>query len=146
MNNYPTWWNQTLTIFNKSEDTTTRKITWYKTVVSNCFWKNTVSQVRLGETTIYGDSIICRIPSNSNYESKFTWEMSDDKSDTFTLAPDDIIILGEVEDTINEYVDGQRSSDILKKYRKQEGCMQIRTVTVNVGGGRGNEHYFVRGT
>ena len=52
---------------------------------------------------------------------------------------------GEVTDEIDEYASGFRSSDILTKYKKRGECMVIDRCAVNVGPGRGLEHYYVKG-
>ena len=63
----------------------------------------------------------------------------------FTLGTGDIIVRDEVDDEIDEYTAGTRSTDLLKKYKSLQGCMEIRVWTNNTGGGRGNEHYFASG-
>ena len=65
--------------------------------------------------------------------------------DYFTLAPGDIIVKGIITDNIDEYTKGQRSSDLINKYKDLRGCIQIEDVALNVGVGRNNEHYYVRG-
>ena len=145
MNNYPEWWNTTITVFNKYEDPVTRQITWYRAVITNCFWKNTGNKIVLGETALDTDTTICRIPLNTAFLERYDWNNTQDKSKHFTLGAGDIIIKGEVADEINEYASGYRSSDILTKYKKLQGCMVIDKCDVNTGLGRGLEHYFVRG-
>ena len=144
MNNYPTWWDRTVTVFNRYEDAQ-GLITWYKTIVPNCFWRYVGDTVTIGETTLETNATLCRIPKSENFVEKYEWLSLEDKSSKFTLGVDDIIVLGEVEDTIDEYASGLRSSDLLIKYRKLQGCMKIEKCSINVGGGRGNEHYFVKG-
>jgi hypothetical protein len=145
VNNYPEWWNTTVTLFNKYEDPATRRITWYKTVLTNCFWKNTGNKIVVGETTLDTNTTLCRIPKNTAFLEKYQWNESDSKSKHFTLWTGDIIVQGDVDDTIDEYASGQRSSDILAKYKKLQGCMVIEQCAVNTGLGRGLEHYYVRG-
>ena len=145
MNNYPKWWNATITVFNKYEDPTSRLITWYKTVIHNCFWKNTGNKLVVGETTIDTNSTLCRVPVHPAFLEKYEWNALDDKSKHFTFSPGDIIIKGEVAEVIDEYASGCRTSDILTKYKKLQGCMVIEQCAINTGLGRGQEHYFVRG-
>ena len=147
MNSYPEWWNQTLTIYNKFTNPETRVVTWYKTVVEKCFWKYTGNKLTVGETTIETDTTLCRIPKDTKYIDKHEWEELPDeqKSAYFTLGPGDIIVKGEVEDVVNEYESGNRSSDLLTKYRKLQGCMLVERCSVNTGVGRGMEHYYVKG-
>ena len=147
MNDYPVWWDTQLTIFNKYEDPQTQVVTWYKTVVSDCFWKYTGDKVSVNDVTIETNNIICRIPKQDNFLEYYQWvlQTNDAMANYFTLRPGDIIVKGEVADTINEYQSGKRSSDLLKKYKELQGCMTIEEVGINTGIGRCNEHYFVKG-
>ncbi len=142
---YPEWWDTTITVFNKYEDPATRKITWYKTVIENCFWKHTGNKIVVGETTLDTNSTLCRIPEQDTFLEKYIWNELQDKSGHFTLSGGDIIIKGAVEEVIDEYASGKRSSDILAKYKKLQNCMMIEQCSVNTGLGRGLEHYYVRG-
>jgi hypothetical protein len=147
VNNYPEWWNKTITVYNKFTDPKTRKIVWYKHKVENCFWKYTGNKLTVNETTIETDTTICRIPKNEKFLHKYHWTLLTDeaKTEQFTLGTGDIIVLGDVEDVVDEYTPGNRSSDLLTKYRSLQGCMQIERCSVNTGLGLGNEHYYVRG-
>ena len=142
---YPEWWNTTITVFNKYEDPTSRLITWYKTVLHNCFWKNTSNKIIVGETTLDTNSTLCRIPLHTAFLERYEWNTLEDKSNNFTLSPGDIIIKGEVSEIIDEYASGYRTSDILTKYKKLQGCMVIEQSAINTGLGRGLEHYYVKG-
>ena len=147
MNVYPVWWDTTVTIYNKFTDPQTRVISWYKHTVNNCFWKYTGDKINIGETVIQTNDTICRIPKNENYLDKYVWEsLSNDKmSEYFTLGVGDIIIKGTVNDIIDEYTPGHRSSDIMAKYKKLQGCIMIESFSINTGVGRCSEHYFVKG-
>lgn len=148
MNNiYPIWWDTTLTIYNKYIDTQTQLITWYKHVVKNCFWKYTGDKVTINDVVLETNNTICRIPKNDKYLEKFEWvaKPNDLMGEYFTLSQGDIIVKGEVDDVINEYQSGQRSSDLLSKYKNLQGCIKIEEVGNNTGVGRCNEHYFVKG-
>ena len=147
VNNYPEWWNHTITVYNKYEDPQTRVITWHKVVLHNCFWQESEDKLSVGETIIKTNSTKCRIPVNTNFKEKFEWEQLSaiDKAKYFTFGIDDIIVRGEVSDTIDEYSSGKRSSDLLNKYKKLQGCMVINKCSINTGTGRGCEHYYVKG-
>lgn len=147
MNNYPEWWNQTITVYNKFLDPTTRVATWQKSVVKNCFWKYTGNKITVNESTIETDNTICRIPKNDKYLDRHEWENLPEESrkEHFCLGVGDIIVKGEVDDIIDDYVAGSRSSDLLTKYRRLQGCMLIERCSVNTGVGRGNEHYYIKG-
>lgn len=153
MNDLPfLWWDKTITVFNKYVDPTNQRVTWYKTVIKNCFWKavnNLYNMGRYGMSTVGVQlevkQIICRIPKNKRYVDKRTWINLSDKSGHFTLANGDIIILGEVDDIIDEYVSGKRSNDIRTKYKEFDACLEIEAYVDNVQTGVGLEHYRVVG-
>ncbi len=147
MNNYPVWWDTTVTIYNKYENPTTNLVTWYKKSVPNCFWKYTGEKVVVGEAVLNTNSIICRIPKNAQYLDRHDWELipNDQKNQYFTLSPSDIIIKGEVQDIIDEYQAGKRSTDLISKYKRLQGCLEIKASETATGIGRCCEHYYVLG-
>ena len=146
MNIYPVWWDTTITIFNKFEDPQTHIITWFKTVVTGVFWKAVGNKVTINDTVLETNNIICRIPKNDKFLEKYLWiqQPNDKMGDYFTLSKGDILIRGNISDTINEYSAGNRSNDIIAKY-KDQGCMSIEKVAINVGAGRCEEHYLAQG-
>ena len=145
-NIYPIWWSQTVTIYNKFENPQTQLITWYRTVIEKCFWKNNIQKLTVGQETIETNSIICRIPKNDKFLEKYEWiKLPNDKMDGyFTLGKGDLIIKGSVEDVIDEYTKGSRSNDLKTKYAEL-GCMEIDNISINTGLGVGMEHYLARG-
>lgn len=148
MNNiYPPWWNSTITIYNRYEDKNTNIVRWYRTSIPNCFWKDAGNKVHIGNTTLETNDIICRIPKDNRFLPNYQWSVlpSDQKQDYFTLSVGDIIVLGDVEDEINEYASGMRSNDLVDKYKALQGCLKIEQTSINTDGGRGSEHYFVKG-
>lgn len=147
MNNYAEWWDTTITIYNRYEDELTHVVRWFRTVVFNCFYKSVGETVAINDVKLDTNNIICRIPKQSNYLLPHRWvELSnDEKPNYFTLRPGDIIVVDEVTDEINEYVSGQRSTDLIKKYKALQGCLTIQEVGNNTGIGRGSEHYRVNG-
>lgn len=146
-NIYPEWWDTTVTIYNKYTDPQTKVVRWYRTVVTGTFWKYVGDKVKIGNTVLETNSIICRIRKDDRFLEKFQWLQvpNDQMSNYFTLAKDDFIVKGEVDDEIDEGQSGHRSNDILAKYKALQGCMVIEHLTINVGAGRCNEHYLVRG-
>ena len=153
MNNLPfPWWDKTITIYNKYVDTSNQRTYWVKTVVENCFWKadnllftmGGAGNSKVGVIT-ETKKIICRIPKNDKYLNKRDWRELADKSGHFTLANEDIIVLGEVTDEIDEYTAGKRSTDLLSKYREDDSCLQIETYVDNCRTGIDLEHYKVIG-
>lgn len=155
MSNFPfAWWDKTVTIYNKVVDPTNQRVTWYRNTVENCFWKSTNTLYTLGR---YGMSslgvqletkdVICRIPQDDRFVDRKTWrEMKDtDRKDHFTLCNGDIVVLGEVEDVIDDYTPGQRSTDIVAKYKEDDACIEVETYVDNVQTGVGLAHYRVVG-
>lgn len=153
MSDFPfPWWDKTITVYNKFVDPTTQRVSWYRTVVENCFWKaqNIIFNMgRYGVSQIgvltENKTITCRIPKNEKYLAKKEWRELENKSEYFTLANKDIIVLGEVEDVIDEYVAGQRSTDLIAKYTEDDACLEIDAYVDNVQTGVGLEHYRITG-
>ena len=146
-NQYPVWWDTTITIYNKYEDKLTRVVKWFSHTVSNCFWKYVGNKVTVADVTINSEQVTCRIPKDASYVEPFQWlELTEEeKQSYFTIAPGDIIVKGEVTDEIDEYTQGYRSTDLIKKYKAMQGCMLVSRVAVDTGVGRCCEHYYVTG-
>lgn len=90
-------------------------------------------------------NVVCRIPKDKRFVDKRTWDALTDKAGHFTLANGDIIILGDVADTIDEYTTGKRSTDLLTKYKAYDECIEIESYVNNVQSGVGLEHYRIVG-
>lgn len=144
---YPVWWNTTVTIYNKFTDAQTQLTTWFRHTVNGCFWQHVKDKATLGDTVLETDRTICRIREDSLFMEKYQWVNlpADVKGNYFTLGQGDIIIKGEVEDEVNEYVAGHRSSDLIAKYKELQGCLEIESASINVGAGRGLPHYRAQG-
>ena len=144
---YPQWWNTTVTIYNKYVDTQTDLVSWFRHTVDGCFWKYAGNTVNIGQTILETKDIVCRIPEQEDFLERYQWENlpNDEMDNYFSLAPEDIIVKGEVEDEIDEYTKGHRSTDLLEKDKRLQGCVEIEQVAINVGGGRNNPHYYVKG-
>lgn len=144
---YPEWWDTTITIYNKFTDPQTRLTIWYRTVVTGAFWKYIGDKINIGRTVLETNNTVCRIRKDSRFLEKHLWlQVPNDKmSDYFTLGVGDIIIKGEVEDEINEYQPGKHSNDLIAKYKELQGCITIQQLAINVGAGKGLEHYHVTG-
>ena len=146
-NIYPVWWDTTVTVYNKFKDPQTKLVIWYSTVVTGAFWKYIGEKITIGQTVLDTNTIICRIRKDDRFLEKYQWEQqpNDKMSKYFTLGKGDIIIKGEVTDVVNEYQTGHRSTDLIAKYKDLQGCMSIEETAINIGAGRCNEHYLVKG-
>ena len=147
MSNFPAWWSDTVTIYNRYEDPLTNLITWNRTVLDGCFFKNTNNKVTVGQTVIETNDIIVRIPQKSNYREYATWINlgNDRRVNYWTLHQGDIIVKGNVSDTINEYNSALNSNQLLAKYKALGTCLVVNRFSDNSGIGRGLKHYRVVG-
>lgn len=154
MNNYPIWWDTTITIYNRHENPETGVITWYRRTIPNCFWKYTGNKIAFANyysannaMVLETNDTICRIPESTKYLPNYSWinVPNDKKGNYFTLKLGDIIIKGEVDEEINEYQTGHRSTDLVAKYKNLQGCIEITKYSDNTGLGRANKHYYVKG-
>ena len=147
MNSFGPWWDKTLTIYNKYTDPQTRVVIWHRHVVEKAFWKAANNKITIGKVALETNDILCRIRPDAAYKPKHEWINipNDQMGNYFTLGQGDIIVLGEVDDTINEYESGKRSTDLVNKYKALQGCFVINSWSDNTGN-RGNEHYFASGT
>ena len=141
-NIYPSWWDTTVTLYNKYEDSK-GEVTWYRTVLTGCFWRYLTDYARIDDATQMTKVLLCRVRKNDSFLENYVWNESDDKSSYFTFSDGDIMVKGEVEDSIDEYTSGTRSSDLLLKYKNR--CATITECVINVGTDRTSEHYLVRG-
>lgn len=146
MSNFPfAWWDKTITVYNRYVDPTTQRVSWYRTVVENCFWKYVNNVYYAGNMKFETKQTVCRIPKDDRYVSKREWKEMTNRTDYFTLGNGDIIILGEVDDTVDEYTSGKRSNDLIKKYKEFDECIEVETYVDNTGVGKGLEHYRIVG-
>lgn len=147
MNTYASWWDDTVTLYNKYIEPGTNRVKWYRHVLTGCFYKHTVEKITVGKTTIDTDTTICRIRVSDNFVDKKTWLTltDEEKSEKFTLGAGDIIVAEETDFEIDEYAQGHRASDLIKSNKEWPGCFTIESININVGCGRGNEHYRVKG-
>lgn len=147
MNRYAVWWDDTITVYNKYEDPQTHMIRWYRTVLDGCFYKSVGENVKINNVEVDTNNVLCRIPKKENYMKPHLWIAlpNDEKSNYFTLKQGDIIVEDAVDEDIDEYSSGHRSTDFVAKYKALQGCLTVERVGDNTGVGRGNEHYRVSG-
>lgn len=138
------FWSKTITLFNKHEDEQTGLVRWHRHLLSNCFVKVTNNKVNIGSVQLQTNNNIIRIPTQSNYLPPYEWLKlpNDIKGKFFTLQGGDLIFLGNVNENIDEYMTGQRSSDLIAKY-KSMGSVFISSVNINDF--TYGSHYFIRG-
>lgn len=138
------FWDKTITLYNKYEDTQKGIIKWYRHKLERCFYKVTNNMVNVGSIQMQTDDNVIRIPEQKNYLAPHKWvELPDDEIFGFmTLQTGDLIFLGDISEDIDEYTTGKRSSDFIEKY-KSLGSVFVKSVNINdfmLGA-----HYFVRG-
>ena len=143
-NVYPQWWDKTVTIYNKIV-ASSGMISWQSKVLSGCFWKYINNVTYVNNVKMETKEVICRVPESEDYLSLEDWLSAEDKTGKFTLQNGDIVILGEVTDTINEYEKGKRATDILKKYKDVNRAFQIETFVDDTGDCLCAEHYHLKG-
>jgi hypothetical protein len=144
---YPVWWDTDLTIYNRYEDPETNVVKWYRYSVSGAFYKHVKQKVVIGSETLEIDRVMCRMREHPAYLDKHIWVQLDDKDKAshFTVGRGDIIVKGIVEDEIDEYTKGKRSSDINAKYKELQGCFVVDLTANNTGPGRCEPHYRAEG-
>lgn len=107
------------------------------------------SMGRYGVSTIgvltENKTIICRIPQDKRYLDKRAWNDLETKEGRFTLANGDIIILGDVEEEIDDYTSGKRHTDLIAKYKVYDECLEVDTYVNNVQAGVDLNHYRIVG-
>lgn len=145
MSNYPYWWDKTITIYNRIQDATTGRVTWNRCVLSGCFWKyvNTVNYVN--NVKMETKDVICRIPKSDKYIPLEIWKILDDFTDKFTLRNGDIIILGDIDEEVDDYTKGKHMTDVLAKYKEVNRAIQIENFTDDTGNKLYAEHYNIKG-
>lgn len=134
------YWNKSITIYNAYEDTTGEK-KYIRHNLHNCFVKRMDIRTADGMATTQTDDTIIRIPKQANYISAYEWQKST-AYNMLTVQVGDIIVLGLVNDDINELESGKRSSDLKKKY-KAMGVITVSNFNDNTF--LPLPHYHIRG-
>lgn len=144
---YPMWWDTAVTIYNRYEDPTTQLVKWYRHTLNNCFLKTTSTIVSGGQTQYNTNTNIIRIPQNIMYKPYSEWVQipNTEQGAYMTIHQGDIIVTGLVEDNIDEYTAGLRSTDLISKYKNLNMCITIDNWQDNTGNGRACPHYFISG-
>lgn len=128
--NYPAWWNKTVTVYNRFEDTD-GLVTWYRTSLPGCFVKTVPAFSVSGDTGTEKPQTTVRIRRSEHYVSPAEWLTDESKRKAgFTIQNGDIVVIGNVSDDIDEYESGKRSDDLLNKY-KSVGCITVNSFSIN---------------
>lgn len=134
------YWNNSITIYNAYEDTT-GKTKYIRHNLNNCFVKRMEIKRIDGTSTIRTGDTVIRIPKQEDYVEAYKWQLLENKS-RLTIQPGDIVVLGSVNDDINELESEKRSSDLKKKY-KALGVITVATFNDNTF--MPLPHYHIRG-
>lgn len=119
-------WNKYITIYNAYIDVT-GKTNYIRHNIGGCFVKNVETKTDNGLTQTKTKSCIIRIPRQKNYIRSDLWQQLTLKDKFITLQCDDIIVIGKVDDTIDDLVDGQRATDLIGKYK----AVRIDSIVIN---------------
>lgn len=137
---YPAWWNNDITLYNRYEGKD-GEVKWYKSIISGCFVKYSPSyKVSSGKGAV-GSQNIVRIRKSDKYMPPEEWTEAQYRELSFTLNGGDVVIIGNVSDSIDGYEKGRRSSDILQKYSTRS--FVVGSVSVNDFGSLA--HYMISG-
>ncbi len=138
------YWNKTITLYNRYEDDHSGIVKWYRHILSDCFVKQTNNKVSVGGVQLTTNDNIIRIPEQSSFLFPAQWrDLSDvEKKRCLTLQAGDLIFLGAVEEDIDELTTGQRANDLIVKYSVL-GSVYVKAVNINDQ--LPNSHYYVRG-
>lgn len=137
-------WDKTITLYNRSEDEQTGVIKWYRHNLNECFFKRTNNKISVGAVQLQTDNTIIRIPAQSDFLPPYEWaELPNDKKGNYMTAQSgDLIFLGNVTDEIDEYTKGQRSSDLIAKYK---ALGSVFVTSVNINDFMPGAHYLIKG-
>ena len=94
----------TVTLLNKlkRKDSTTNTDIWYKTILTDCVYKKTSIASVTGKTVGMGQQFTILIPFTGKYLAYKDWKNLVDKTGFYTLSPSDVIILGTVDEDVND--------------------------------------------
>lgn len=94
--------DKTITVLNRlrSADSITHRDIWYKTVITECGWYNEALAKIRDTDVVMGETIKVLIPFNKGYKRYSEWKQSGGQINSFTISPDDYIILGEVSEEV----------------------------------------------
>lgn len=119
------YWDATITLYQRQADEN-GAVSWKRSVFKNCFWQRKAIRDRTNGAEFGMLSAVCRMPAP--YPE---------------VRIGDIIVCGSVEDEIDEYTSGRRSTDLLDKYAGNS--MLVSDVHHNVRKITGMDHLYAGG-
>ena len=107
-------YNQTVTILNKLKrtDGITGQDVWYKTVVNDAAWYDSVTRTATANATYIGSYQTVLIPFHNEFLPYSEWKQTGNQLGHYTMSIGDYIVLGEIQDTIT----AQNIVKTLEKY------------------------------
>ncbi|WP_279005067.1 DUF6751 family protein [[Clostridium] scindens] len=97
-------YNTTVTLYNclRAADNPDKKDAWYKTTLTECFYKNVIGRVDDGKTSRMANAYTVRIPESNRYLPYAEWVKltEEERQAFFTLHLDDIVIKGACSDNV----------------------------------------------
>lgn len=106
----------TITLYNRirAADSPDKREHWFKTVLSNCFWKSVVNTGFNDTHASVQNTYVARIPKDDRYLPYHEFIKSPDGH--FTVSQDDIVIRGECREEITGEA-GQMAAQVLNRYK-----------------------------
>lgn len=138
-------YNQTITLWNclKASDNPVSNVdVWYKTVLTDCFFKAVTSQVNTGINSQMAGAFTVRIAKSDLYLPYAEWvaKATNVRGNYFTMRNDDIVILGMTTDTISS-ASPNTAPQILSK--NKPNAFKVTACADNSGSAQG--HYRLGG-
>lgn len=103
---YPAWWTDTVTLYHRT--ISNNAATWKRTVLNGCYFSNSGGNTG-GDEPRTGNRTFVRIPVTGAKPK---------------LAIGDIIAYGVLKDAIDDYANGQRSTDFLASHIGTAFCVK----------------------
>lgn len=125
-------YNQTVTILNKLKrtDGITGQDVWYKTVVNDAAWYDSVTRTATANATYIGRFITVLIPFHEEFLPYNKWKQAGNQLGHYTISIGDYIILGEV----NEDITSQNIVKTMESYGENVCLVKYHTEPHERGG------------
>lgn len=108
----------TITLYNclKARDNPDKKDVWIRTVLYDCFYKASTSQIWNGTEASMVNTYTVRIPESHEYLPYHSWSELDERAGYFTVSEGDIVVYGECLEEITGN-SGNTAPQLLLKYK-----------------------------